>query len=88
MGIGAFQPIHLLLILVVVMIVFGAGKLSEVGGALGQSVREFKHSIAEEGDQDEATASETTAESQPASAAARGTLPVTPEPPALRREEV
>jgi sec-independent protein translocase protein TatA len=48
MGIGAFQPMHLLLILLIVLVVFGAGKLSQVGGALGQSVREFKASVDEE----------------------------------------
>jgi sec-independent protein translocase protein TatA len=31
-----------LLILVVVVLVFGSGKLSEVGGALGKSIREFR----------------------------------------------
>jgi TatA/E family protein of Tat protein translocase len=33
---GLFQPMHLLLILAVVLIVFGAGKLPELGGALGK----------------------------------------------------
>ncbi len=39
---GLFQPTHLLIITVIVLIVFGPGKLAGVGGALGQSVREFK----------------------------------------------
>ncbi len=45
MGIGLLQPMHLLLILVIVLVVFGAGKLSQVGGALGQSVKEFKQAV-------------------------------------------
>ncbi len=45
--IGALQPMHLLLILAIVLVVFGAGKLSQVGGALGQSVREFKATVAD-----------------------------------------
>lgn len=45
MGLGALQPMHLLLILAIVVIVFGAGKLGQVGGALGKSVREFKVSV-------------------------------------------
>ena len=48
MGIGLIQPMHLLLILVIVLVVFGAGKLSQVGGALGQSVKDFKQSVAED----------------------------------------
>ena len=47
MGIGALQPMHLLLILAIVVIVFGAGKLGQVGGALGKSVREFKTSVSD-----------------------------------------
>ena len=38
---------HLLLILVIVLVVFGAGKLSQVGGALGQSVKDFKETVGE-----------------------------------------
>jgi sec-independent protein translocase protein TatA len=41
---GLLQPTHLIIILVIVLIVFGAGKLSDVGGALGKSVKEFKES--------------------------------------------
>ncbi len=35
-------PTELLLILGIVFVIFGAGKLSEVGGALGRSIREFR----------------------------------------------
>ncbi len=39
---GLLQPMHLLLILGVVLIVFGPGKLANVGHDLGKSIREFK----------------------------------------------
>lgn len=39
---GLLQPTHLILILVIVLIVFGPGKLPEVGNAVGRSLREFK----------------------------------------------
>ena len=45
MGEGLFLPTHLLLILALALVLFGAGKLSEVGGALGRSIREFRHSV-------------------------------------------
>ena len=32
----------LLIVLVIVMIIFGAGKLTDVGSALGRGVKEFK----------------------------------------------
>lgn len=44
---GLFQPMHLLLILVIVLIVFGAGKLPDAAGALGRGIREFKHAANE-----------------------------------------
>ncbi len=38
-GIGVPE---LVIILVIVMIIFGVGRLSEIGGALGRSIREFR----------------------------------------------
>jgi sec-independent protein translocase protein TatA len=35
-------PTELIIVLVLVIIVFGVGKLPEVGGALGKSIKEFK----------------------------------------------
>lgn len=35
-------PLEIGLIIVVVLIVFGAGKLPQVGGAIGKSIREFR----------------------------------------------
>ncbi|MDQ2787912.1 MAG: twin-arginine translocase TatA/TatE family subunit [Chloroflexota bacterium] len=42
---GVLQPWHLIVILVIVLIVFGAGKLGGLGGAVGKSVRDFKETI-------------------------------------------
>lgn len=33
---------ELTIVLVIVIIIFGAGKLPEIGGALGKSIKEFK----------------------------------------------
>jgi sec-independent protein translocase protein TatA len=38
------------LILVIVVVVFGVGKLANVGGALGKSIREFRREIRGEKD--------------------------------------
>jgi TatA/E family protein of Tat protein translocase len=40
--VGALQPLHLVLILVIVLVVFGAGRLTDVGGALGKGIRDFR----------------------------------------------
>jgi sec-independent protein translocase protein TatA len=45
------DPLHLIVLLVVILIVFGAGKLPGVGAALGQSVREFKKATVEDDNQ-------------------------------------
>lgn len=38
-------PAHLLILLVIALIVVGPGKLPEVGGAIGKSVREFQKAV-------------------------------------------
>ncbi len=45
MGLGALQPMHIILIVAIVVIVFGPSKLPELGSSLGKGMREFrKHS--------------------------------------------
>jgi sec-independent protein translocase protein TatA len=44
---GLFQPMHLLIILVIVMIIFGPGKLPELGNSLGKAIRDFKKEMNE-----------------------------------------
>ena len=34
---------ELIIILVIVLILFGAGKLADIGGALGKGIREFRN---------------------------------------------
>lgn len=45
MGIGGLGVPELLLILVIVIAIFGAGRLAGIGGALGGSIREFRRSV-------------------------------------------
>lgn len=45
---GLFQPMHLLIILAIALLIFGPGKLPQLGEGLGKSIREFKKAI--EGD--------------------------------------
>jgi sec-independent protein translocase protein TatA len=37
-----FHPLWLILILAIVLIIFGPGKLPELGGAVGRGIREFR----------------------------------------------
>jgi sec-independent protein translocase protein TatA len=38
-----FSMPSLIIILVIILVVFGAGKIPELGGALGKSIRNFKN---------------------------------------------
>jgi sec-independent protein translocase protein TatA len=44
---GLFRPMHLLVILVIVLIIFGPGKLPELGSSIGKAIRGFKKAITE-----------------------------------------
>src|ERR1700719_846328 len=45
-----FAPTHLLVLLLIVLIIFGPSKLGDVGGALGEAVKDFKKAINDEPD--------------------------------------
>ncbi len=49
-GIGGLGPWELIVVLLIVMVVFGAGKLPTVGSALGQALKNFKGAMKGEGD--------------------------------------
>ena len=51
-GLGAPE---LLLIMGIVIIIFGAGKLPEVGAAMGKSIREFRSATEETANKDSVT---------------------------------
>jgi len=65
---GSFGWMELLLILIIVLIIFGAGKLPQVGEGLGKAIKGFKKSV-HEADAIDVTPAEQSqqAQSQPAS---------------------
>ena len=44
---GLFQPMHMLIILLVVLVVFGPGKLPELGEGLAKGIKSFKKGMQE-----------------------------------------
>jgi sec-independent protein translocase protein TatA len=42
---GLLSPTHLVFILLIVLILFGPGKLPELGKGLGKGIREFKDAM-------------------------------------------
>lgn len=45
---GGFGWPEILMILVVVVLIFGVGKIADVGPALGKAIRGFKDAVAED----------------------------------------
>lgn len=44
---GLLQPVHLIVILVIVLIIFVPGKLPDMGSAIGKAIRGFKSAMNE-----------------------------------------
>jgi sec-independent protein translocase protein TatA len=57
---GLFQPMHLLVILVIVLLIFGPKKLGDLGKGLGEGIRNFKSSMNEGNKPDTTTTTATT----------------------------
>ena len=47
MGLGGFGMWEMIFIFLVVLLLFGAKKLPEIGSSLGKGIREFKSSVSE-----------------------------------------
>ena len=43
-------PTELIIILVIIIILFGAGRISKIAGELGQGIREFRKGLSSEED--------------------------------------
>jgi sec-independent protein translocase protein TatA len=49
---GSLSPIHWLIVIVIVLLVFGPGRLAGVGKGLGEGIRQFKKGLNDEADAD------------------------------------
>ena len=65
------QPIHLILILIIALVIFGPSRLPQLGKSLGESITEFKHATKEMTDSLK-EASDAVAEPTPPAAPAPG----------------
>jgi len=45
---GMFQPLHLLVILVIALLIFGPSKLADLGKSLGEGIKGFKEAVRDE----------------------------------------
>ena len=47
MGEGLFQPLHLILIIAIILLIFGTSKFSALGKGMGEGIRNFKAAMKE-----------------------------------------
>ncbi|HWR03470.1 MAG TPA: twin-arginine translocase TatA/TatE family subunit [Humidesulfovibrio sp.] len=80
-----FQPMHLLLILVIALLLFGPGKLPQIAANMGKSIREFKSALSAP-DEVKVAAPQQQAEAQPQAAAQTAAQPAQPAPSAAQAE--
>ena len=53
MGTGLVTPVHLIFLLLLALLLFGAKRLPEIGRSLGTGMREFKDSVSGKDSDDE-----------------------------------
>jgi sec-independent protein translocase protein TatA len=49
---GGLSPAHWLIVLVVVLLLFGAGRLADIGKGLGEGIKNFKKGLNDDGSDD------------------------------------
>lgn len=59
LGIGGLGIWELVVILVIILVIFGVGKLPEIGSGLGKGIKNFKKGIRGEEDDDDSSNSPT-----------------------------
>ena len=59
-------PFELIIILLIIIIIFGVGKLPQIGGALGKGIKEFRAATQGEQEEEEAQLEETSTVEQEA----------------------
>jgi sec-independent protein translocase protein TatA len=79
---GLENPLHIILLLVVILLVFGAKRLPEIGRSLGEGLRGFKDSISGDSQQS-LTSAPVAAPPVPAPATVAPTAAPAPAPPAV-----
>lgn len=79
---NGLQPMHLILIVAIIVIVFGPSKLPELGSSLGKGIREFKRSTEDINEVKESVTSAISLENigKPVATPVATPLPSQPEP--------
>ncbi len=70
----SFGPLEIGLILVIILIVFGVGKLPQVGGAIGRGIHEFRKAATRGGESSDEKSTDLKSEAKPKTEAEEKTV--------------
>src|SRR5262252_327676 len=73
-----FHPFWLIILLAIVLIIFGPGKLPELGGAVGRGIREFRKASSEITEEVKSAVSQKESSEKESSASASSPTPSSP----------
>jgi sec-independent protein translocase protein TatA len=76
---GLFQPMHLLVIFLIALLVFGPKRLGDIGKGLGEGIRSFKSGFSDDKPETKPTALEAKPPVQETKPPAQETKPPSPE---------
>ncbi|MCY3647059.1 MAG: twin-arginine translocase TatA/TatE family subunit [Chloroflexi bacterium] len=62
--IGPLGPLELAIIVGVIVLLFGVGRISRIGGDLGSSIKEFRRAVREDDEEEEGATEETQVQAQ------------------------
>lgn len=79
---------ELVIVLVIVIIIFGAGRLPEIGGAVGKSIKEFRNQSADEDESGEISSTSTTTNGSTVNQATTTTTEAPKGPREVRADEI
>jgi sec-independent protein translocase protein TatA len=71
MGVSVLQPWHVIVILVIVLVIFGPGKLPQLGKAVGETMKDFKKAVSDDAKPEGSATEAPAAAAAPASPTAR-----------------
>lgn len=63
--IGPLGPLELAIIVGVIVLLFGVGRISRIGGDLGSSIKEFRRAVRDDEEEEEGATGEAQAQVQP-----------------------
>ncbi len=84
---GLDNPLHIAFLVVILLLLFGAKRLPEIGRQLGSGMREFKQSVTGQGEPEQPALTQAQQQQPPAQAVAPPVPPASVAPPSGQQSE-